>query len=85
MAIGCPPAFTRAIWAFRIALVWIFNLEGTLDLLNALYQGLRLGATEFEVGSFWYVPTFIVPALFVTHFMMFAMLVRGPREARARR
>ena len=75
----------RARASFAVALVWIFNLEGTLDLVNALYQGLRLGATEFEVGSFWYVPTFIVPALFVTHFMMFAMLVRGPREARARR
>ena len=29
-----------------------------------------------ELGSAWYIPTLIVPALFITHAMIFAMLAR---------
>lgn len=28
------------------------------------------------MGSAWYIPTFLVPALYVTHFMIFARLLR---------
>jgi hypothetical protein len=35
---------------------------------------------EPHLGSAWYIPTFVVPALYVTHFMIFVMLVRpAPR------
>src|SRR5919109_1207334 len=54
-----------------LALVWIFSIEGTLDLLNAGYQGLRLGLTQYQLGPAWFIPTFLVPAALVTHAMVF--------------
>ena len=59
-----------------IALVWIFNVVGTLDLINAFYQGIR---NNVQLGAAYYIPTFAVPALFVTHAMIFAMLTRRAR------
>ena len=61
-----------------IPLAWLFNVVGTLDLLYAFYQGIPLNA-GLHMGSAWYIPTFIVPALYVTHFMIFAMLVKRSR------
>ena len=75
----------QARWSFAVALVWIFNVEGTLDLLGALYGGLRVDAPNLPAGSFWYVPTFVVPALLVTHAMMFSMLLKHRRVGRAAR
>lgn len=66
----------RSRWSIALALVWLFNLVGTLDLLNAFFQGNRL---QVQLGSAYYIPTFAVPALFVTHAMIFAMLVRRAR------
>ena len=66
----------RAGWGPALALVWLFNVVGTLDLLHAFYQGRRL---EVQLGTAYYIPTFVVPALFITHFMIFAMLLRRPR------
>lgn len=65
----------RGRWTFAIPLVWLFNIVGTLDLLHAFYQGLRLGVGQ-HMGSAWYIPTFGVPILYVTHFMIFVRLVR---------
>ncbi len=42
-----------------LALVWIFNLVETLDLLNAFYWGISLNVGP-HMGSAWYVPTFVV-------------------------
>ena len=61
----------RGRWAVAIALAWLANIIGTLDLLHAFYRGIPLDAGR-HMGSAWYIPTFIVPALFVTHFMIFA-------------
>ena len=60
-------------WALAIPLVWLFNLEGTLDLINALVQGLK---HNVQLGAAYYIPTVAVPALLVTHAMIFAMLLR---------
>ena len=59
-----------------IALCWLFNVVGLLDLVNAFYQGL---SNNVQLGSAYYIPTFIVPALVITHLMIFRMLVRHPR------
>jgi len=67
-----------AEWPGALALTWLFNLVGTLDLLNAFYQG-RTHDVGPHLGSAWYIPTFLVPVLFVTHFMIFAVLVRRSR------
>lgn len=68
----------RGGWALALPLVWVFNLVGTLDLVNALYQGTRLEVAP-QLGAAWYIPTFLVPALLVTHVMIFARLLRGQR------
>lgn len=68
----------RGRWPVAIVLVWVFNVLGTLDLLYAFYQGTSRGVGA-HLGSAWYIPTFVVPALYVTHFMIFAMLLRRSR------
>ncbi|MBI4205415.1 MAG: hypothetical protein HY527_10355, partial [Betaproteobacteria bacterium] len=47
-----------------------------LDQVNAYYQGL---SNNVQLGAANYIPTFIVPALVITHLMIFRMLVRHPR------
>ena len=51
-------------------------LVGLLDLINAFYQGLT---HDVQLGAAYFIPTFVVPALVITHLMMFRMLVRHPR------
>ena len=69
-------ATLRAAWRSALALTWLFNVVGSLDLLNALYRGNQL---EVQLGAAYYIPTFVVPALLVTHAMIFSMLVRRAR------
>jgi hypothetical protein len=59
-----------------LPLTWLFNVVGLLDLINAFYQGLR---NDVQLGAAYFIPTFAVPALVITHLMMFRMLVRHPR------
>jgi len=66
----------QAKWSGAIGLVWLFNIVGTLDLANAL----RHVDVVSGFGAVWYIPTMLVPLLLVTHFMMFARLVRGSGE-----
>ncbi len=65
----------RTGWAGALALVWLFNLVGTFDLLNAL----RHQNVVPDFGAAWYIPTLFVPLLLVTHFMIFARLLRRGR------
>jgi hypothetical protein len=57
------------------ALVWIFNLEGTVDLAAAIVLGTTHGAARFMGAAYW-IPTFWVPALLVTHYVTFVYLLR---------
>ena len=59
-----------------LPLTWVFNVVGLLDLIYAFYQGLR---HDVQLGAAYFIPTFIVPALVITHVMAFRMLVRHPR------
>ena len=65
----------RIGWTGALALVWLFNIVGTVDLLNALRQPNVVPG----FGAAWYIPTFLVPALLVTHFMIFARLLKRGR------
>ncbi len=67
----------RTRWGGAPALVWLFNIIGTVDLLNAL-RHLNV-APDF--GAAWYIPTFLVPLLLVTHFMIFARLLGRGAES----
>ncbi len=64
--------FLRKGWAYAISLVWVFNVIGLLDLLNALRQA---DAVPF-LHTTWYIPTFWVPILLVTHVMIFSLLLK---------
>ncbi len=75
LALLCILALRRG-WGAAIPLVWAFNLEGTLDLLNAIRQGLRF--TEVGMlGATFFIPAAIVPALLVTHGVVFILLLKG--------
>jgi len=69
-------AALRTRWAG--VLVWIFNIFGTADLLNAFYQGdrLSLAATPGTLGAAYFIPIFGVPLLLVTHVLVFRLLMR---------
>ncbi len=62
----------RSRWAGTTALVWVFNVVGTVDLLNAL----RHAEAVPHLQAAWYIPTFWVPVLLVTHFMIFVRLFK---------
>lgn len=59
-------------------LVWVFNLFGTADLLNGFYQGNRisLALKPGWLGAAYFIPTFGVPLLLITHVLVFRVLLR---------
>ena len=61
----------RARWSIMIPLTWAMNIVGTVDLANALRQFDVIA----HLQAAWYIPTFVVPVLLVTHFMIFARLI----------
>lgn len=65
----------RQRWRLAILLVWIFNIEGTLDLLNAVAQGFRY-TEDGSLGATFFIPALIVPALLVSHAVIFILLLR---------
>jgi len=68
---------------FGIGLVWVFNLWGVADLLYAFYQGLfGVGFKPGQLGAAFFIPTAAVPLLFVTHFLIFRLLLRGDVASR---
>ncbi len=62
----------RTSWKGALAVVWLFNVVGTVDLLNAL----RHLDIVPNLGAAWYIPTFFVPLLLVTHVMIFVRLLK---------
>jgi hypothetical protein len=66
----------RNSWVLALPLVWVFNVVGSLDLLNALRQA---EAVPYLEGT-WYIPTFFVPLLLITHVMIFTRLLDVSRQ-----
>jgi hypothetical protein len=56
------------------ALVWLFSIEGSLDL--ALAVALATARARSSMGPAYWIPAFWVPALLVTHYITFLLLVR---------
>ncbi|HEV8535564.1 MAG TPA: hypothetical protein VGR87_07580 [Candidatus Limnocylindria bacterium] len=69
-------AALRLRWPFAIALVWLFTVEGTIDLLNAFVQGLAADATRYQLGAAWFIPTYFVPLLWVSQVLILVLLLR---------
>jgi hypothetical protein len=61
-----------------IGLVWAFNVWGSADLLFAFYQGLfGVRIEPGQLGAAYFIPTYVVPLLLITHGLVFRLLVRG--------
>jgi len=63
-------------WAFAIPIVWIFNLCGTADLLNAYYKGVTQVADVGLFGAGIYIPALFVPILLTAHMLAFMLLLK---------
>jgi hypothetical protein len=66
--------------ASGVVIAWIFSLWGTADLFNAFYQANHAGITAGQLGATYFIPTFIVPLLLITHGLAFRILLRHQPE-----
>lgn len=69
-----------------IILVWAFNILGSADLLHAFYQGNRtgIGLAPGLQGAAYFIPTVLVPLLFITHGLVFRLLLKRESAAMSR-
>ena len=74
LALAAIPAVVTGARGAR-ALVWLFNVEGTLDLFAAIALATVHGAPAHMGPAYW-IPAFWVPALLVTHYVTFVVLMR---------
>ena len=62
-------------WKSARFLVWVFTIEGTIDLITAITLAQLHGAAAFMGAAYW-IPAFWVPALLVTHYITFVVLIK---------
>jgi len=63
------------------ASVWVFNVVGVVDLMLAAYESSAVDLMKYEIGPAYFLPVLVVPALLVTHALVFWLLVRKPGPA----
>lgn len=63
-----------------VVAAWVFNVWGTADLLNAFYQANHAGMLAGQLGAAYFIPTFGVPLLLITHGLAFRILLRRQNE-----
>ena len=64
-----------------VLIAWVFNLWGSFDLLNAFYQANHAKLSAGQLGATYFIPTFVVPLLLMTHVLAFRILLQGQRES----
>jgi len=64
-----------------IAMAWIFNVWGSADIVNAFYQGNASGLLAGQLGAAFFLPTFVVPLLLITHGLAFRILLQPRHES----
>jgi hypothetical protein len=67
-----------------VVIAWIFNLWGSADLLNAFYQANDSGLLPGQLGAAYFIPTFVVPLLLITHGLAFRILLQHQNESAMR-
>ena len=72
--------FLHYRWAGALVVAWLFNVVGIADIVMALVQGVGARLYEYELGFNWYILTYYVPVLVVTHIMMIKRLIKGKEE-----
>ena len=63
-----------------VGVAWIFNLWGSLDILNAFYQANHSGLLAGQLGAAYFLPTLVVPLLLITHGLAFRILLQHQPE-----
>ena len=61
--------------ASATAAVWLFNLWGTADFIFAFYEGGHLRIEPGALGASFFIVTTVVPALLVSHVLIFLVIV----------
>lgn len=56
-------------------LMWIFNIEGTVDLAAAIALATLYDVSRHMGPAYW-IPAFWVPGLLVTHYLTFVVLLK---------
>jgi hypothetical protein len=64
-----------------VGLAWIFNIWGSVDLLNTFYQAFAAGLVPGQLGATYFIPTFFVPLLLITHALAFRILLQPQSES----
>jgi hypothetical protein len=77
LALVALAALVTGSWSAR-ALVWIFNVEGTVDFLVAITLSTIYGAYPYMGAAYW-IPAFWVPLLLVTHYVTWVILLKKVR------
>jgi len=67
-----------------IVIAWVFNLWGSADILNAFYQANAAGLLPGQLGAAYFIPTFVVPLLLITHGLAFRILLQHQNESAMR-
>ncbi len=63
----------------------MFNLWGSADLLYAFYQGLiGVRIEPGQLGAAYFIPIVVVPLPFITHGLVFRLLLQGDAAAPSR-
>ena len=68
--------------ASAITWVWVFNIFGFADLLNAVAQGLRY-TIDGHLGATYFIPALFVPLLLVTHVVIATWSLRYAKRRTA--
>jgi hypothetical protein len=63
-----------------VLIVWIFNVWGSVDLVNGFYQANATGLSPGQFGATYFIPTLIVPLLLITHGLAFRVLLHRQQE-----
>jgi hypothetical protein len=63
-----------------LLVAWIFNVWGSVDLVNAFYQANATGLSPGQLGAAYFIPTLIVPLLLITHGLAFRVLLQHRHE-----
>jgi hypothetical protein len=66
----------RALW-----FVWLFVIFGLADTPNAVIQSLRFSVFDEPLGLNWVIVTAYVPALLVSTYLIFVVLLRSRSTA----
>src|SRR5919204_820239 len=67
-----------------VLIAWIFNVWGSLDLVNGFYEANATGLSPGQLGAAYFIPTLIVPLLLITHGLAFRVLLQHQEEPEMR-